>query len=117
MRPLAALVLAALVAGCTYGLDSVDAVERTIPPAGSTTVDVRLDEGKRVEWSWTATRPLDYEVIDSSGRMLLSRIDRSSDASQFTATSHGTYTLSWTNHGAQPADVTYSLRVYGDIVG
>jgi hypothetical protein len=115
MRTLALLAVF-LLAGCgSPAIDQQDAIDRTIAPAGTHSVRVQLDDGKRVEWSWTADESLHFEVQDSSGGRLLAK-DAAQDSGQFTATQDGTYTLVWQNRGLSSVDVRYSLRAYGKIL-
>jgi len=116
MRLLAPVVLTLLLAGCSSpGIEQHDAVDRTVPARGSVEVRVELDEGKRIDYSWTAQGTLRFEVRNEQGQVLLSR-DAAADSGPFTATQDGTYTVAWVNNGLSPVDVRYTLRAYGNIL-
>ena len=106
-----------LLAGCTSdnGMDQDSAVDRTIPADGDYAVRVHLDDGKRIEWSWTATDSLRFDVVGPDGTALLSR-EGLADSGPFTATAEGEYTVVWRNGASSPVDVRYTLRAYGEIL-
>jgi hypothetical protein len=119
MLRLVAVVAMIALAGCTASSSQVEqdtAIDRTILPASSYAVRVELDDGKRFEWSWSSDGPLQFQVADNDGTVLLSRGSSRADSGMFTATQDGIYSLQWRNLGSDPVDVRYSLRAYGHIL-
>lgn len=112
-----------LLAGCSSGT-TPKAVDGTVTLAGGGSgyreIDVRLDEGKRIEWSWTSSPgPLHFTVHshENEGSVNDHVIRHAgSDAGHFTAPADGGYSLLWRNLGETPVELQYGVRVYGDVL-
>lgn len=104
----ASLSVAALALGQPVEL----AVE--IPTRGMEEPCFSLPEGSRLEFSFTATAPLDFNLHYHSDGVFFPIEKRAvlADAGQYISPLERTYCLMWTNKQQQPVELQYRYQIY-----
>lgn len=121
--PLAALLVALALAGCTGGgsgnessSDSNGAEEVTVevPAGGESRFLVDMQQGQRINYSWSATRTVFFDLHYDQGSGPTTQHSGSVDADQgvYYATRDALHGWSWRNDGDEP--VTVTLRIEGE---
>lgn len=133
-RPLVALALAILLAGCSdagaplppewKGRDLREAgwTNTTLEPEWSLVLEYPLSSGSKLDWDWftQGERPLYFQVVHMQGqqpnKMVARHFDQ--DTGEISAPQSGVYQVIWMNDGFLPMNFTwaaregYSQRVY-----
>jgi hypothetical protein len=117
---LAAVVVAAAVAGCSGPSEAPPPADRihartvTLAPGSFAEVNVLLEAGDTLRWSWSVQGPAPFFNVhthneDNSARILRQTSDQTRNNGTFAAPEAGTYSLYWSNETPYPITLTYDV--------
>src|SRR5512137_510764 len=112
IRPVAAIALVLTLFGVVLTGNVASAHSTVIIPADDhvTVMTLTLKQGYKVDYSYTAQGPVQYEITLIGGSNLVSMSGLSASG-QFKAPADGTYSFRFENQNADaPVEVTYSIK-------
>jgi hypothetical protein len=113
MRSGIVLIIALFVLASLATSAAAHTASESVPPGDVVVRQIALDEGDGVDWSWSSSDPLDFEVtaVDDD-TPVVGREDETSQAGYFRADRAGTYVFVWSNNDPNMAvDVDLTVDV------
>ena len=114
-------LIAGLVLLCMLTLSfaqPASAATKILAPGEEFTRTVNADMLDSLEWTWSSTATLNFEVTDPMGTVLASESGTANEFPGYTiAGLNGNYHFTWTNPGSSAVTLTYDLTGGGGVGG